>query len=723
MTQADAARTTPRPLRPAAAPPHNLPAPATPLLGREAALREAASLLERPEVRLLTLTGPGGSGKTRLAVAEALLPAFAAGVWFVPLAAVAEPEFVPGAIATALGVREAPGQPLLATLAAFLREKSLLLVLDNCEHLLAAAPLVAELLASCPRLVVLATSRAPLRLTGEQEFPVPPLALPAADATPAPDALLASPAVALFCARARAVRPDFALHEVNAADVAAICRRLDGLPLALELAAARLRVLPPSALRARLSQGLDVLAGGPRDAPARQRTLRDTIAWSVGLLSEPEQALFRRLAVFAGGCTLSGANTVCNPDDELGIETLDGLTALVEHNLVSEHEGADGEPRFTMLETIRAFAAEQLASRGEGDMLHRRHAAHFLAALERRGPFIGLRSLPAAVMDWLDSVQHDMRAALTWSLAASDRSEIALRLAVGLAPYWNARGSLAEGRRWVDAALAADSERRGGTRPAALLAASNLAWFQTDFRTAREQAGAALPLLREAGDRPGVAFALDILSIAESMLGDLDTARAHSEESVALFRSLNQKHGLSVALNDLAAVARLQRDYPAASAAATEQLLVAREIENWRMVAFALRQLGRIAAEQGDFKQARRFLEESLVEFRHEADKSQIAGTLLDLGHVMLADGDPTTGRTCAEEAYALYHALGATGAVAAASYLLGHVERTAGAPARAAMRYAESIVQFVEASARRYACDLRRGRCCRVCPRVQTDG
>src|SRR5581483_6249223 len=327
MAHADAARTAPRPIRPAATPLHNLPAPATPLLGREQAVREATSLLRRPELRLLTLTGPGGSGKTRLAlaVAEAMLPEFSDGVRFVSLAAVADPEFVPAAIAAAFGVREAPGQPLLDTLSAYLREKVSLLVLDNFEHLLPAAPVVSDLLARCPRLMVLATSRAPLRLAGEQELPVPPLALPDVDAAPAPAPLLASPAVALFCDRAQAVRPDFALTAANAAEVAALCRRLDGLPLAIELAAARVRVLSPAALLARLGQGLEVLTGGPRDAPARQRTLRDTIAWSVGLLGPAEQALFRRLAVFAGGCTLAAAEAVGNPERELGIDTLDGL--------------------------------------------------------------------------------------------------------------------------------------------------------------------------------------------------------------------------------------------------------------------------------------------------------------------------------------------------------------------------------------------------------------
>ncbi|HZQ39046.1 MAG TPA: AAA family ATPase, partial [Dehalococcoidia bacterium] len=261
MANADAARAAPRLLRPAAEALHNLPAPATPLLGREQAVREATTLLRRPELRLLTLTGPGGSGKTRLAlaVAEAMLPEFSDGVRFVSLAAVADPEFVPAAIAAAFGVREAPGQPLLDTLSAYLREKASLLVLDNFEHLLPAAPVVSDLLARCPRLMVLATSRAPLRLAGEQELPVPPLALPDVDAAPAPAPLLASPAVALFCDRAQAVRPDFALTAANAAEVAALCRRLDGLPLAIELAAARTRVLLPAALLARLDRSLSLL--------------------------------------------------------------------------------------------------------------------------------------------------------------------------------------------------------------------------------------------------------------------------------------------------------------------------------------------------------------------------------------------------------------------------------------------------------------------------------
>ncbi|HEY7296056.1 MAG TPA: LuxR C-terminal-related transcriptional regulator [Dehalococcoidia bacterium] len=357
-----------------------------------------------------------------------------------------------------------------------------------------------------------------------------------------------------------------------------------------------------------------------------------------------------------------------------------------------------------MLETIRAFAAEQLAASDEGEVLRERHALSLLAALEQHGPFLGLRTLPAPVMGWLDGEHNDMRAALDWGLAAPARSEIALRMAVGLAPHWNARGFLSEGRRWLEAALDAGREAQAAIRGDALLAASNLAWFQTDYIAARAHAEAGLRLKREERDDLGVAYALDFLSVAETMLGHFEKGRACSEESVGLFRSLNHKHGLLASLNDLAMVARLQRDHSAASATATEQLALAREDGNRRSFAFALRQLGRIAAEQGKLEQARRFLEESLAEYRQEADKSQIGGTLTDLGHVMLASGDSATSRACAEEAYALFRTLGATASVSAASLLLGHVERTEGKPAQSAMYYAKSIEQFVAADSRRHA-------------------
>ncbi|CAA9576383.1 MAG: Transcriptional regulator, AfsR family, partial [uncultured Thermomicrobiales bacterium] len=464
------------PLRSLAGRPHNLPMQPTPFLGREREVAEVTGLLRRGEARLLTLAGPGGVGKTHLALAAAaeLLDAFPDGAWFVDLAPLADPALVPTAVATALGLREAGGRPPADAAANHLRDKAALLVLDNWEHLLGAAPFVADLLAACPRLAVLATSRAPLRLRGEREHPVGPLALadPAADAA----ALAGSEAVALFVERARAVKPGFALDETNAVAVAGIVRRLDGLPLAIELAAARVRVLAPPALLARLDRALPLLTSGPRDAPARQRTLRDAIAWSHGLLSPDERDLFRRLAVFVGGFTLEATEAVADLGGEL--DALGGLEGLAEDSLLRPAEGPGGEPRFTMLATVREFAREQLEASGEAAVAHGRHAAFFTvlaesAAPELTGPDQG------AWLARLEAEHDNLRAALVW--AEGHEPESCLRLAGALWRFWYARGHLAEGLRRLEAAVARADGRPADACARALLGAGVLADLQGDL--------------------------------------------------------------------------------------------------------------------------------------------------------------------------------------------------------------------------------------------------
>ncbi len=439
--------------------PGRLPAPLTPLVGRVREARAVVELLGGGVARLLTLTGPGGTGKTRLAltVAAVLRHDFPDGIAFVDLAPIADPDLVASAIAESLGLREEGGRPLPELLAAHLGERRRLLLLDNFEQVVEAGPLIGALLAACPGLAALITSREPLHVSGEHVFPVPPLALPADD----PGAgganlaeLAACDAVALFVQRVRAANPDFALTPENAAAVVAICRRLDGLPLALELAAARGKLLPPAALRVRLERGLELLISGPRDAPARQRTLRDAIAWSHDLLSAEEQALFRRLAVFAGGFTLEAAEEVVEApsaesrvpsgtaDSALGAghSVLDLVASLAEKSLLWREEGpasAASEPRFRMLETIREYGLERLAESGEEAEARQRHAAHFLALVEEAEPY--LRGEPA-MGSWLDRLEaeHDnLRAAVTWLLdpaagEGAERAEWALRLAGAL---------------------------------------------------------------------------------------------------------------------------------------------------------------------------------------------------------------------------------------------------------------------------------------------------
>jgi predicted ATPase/DNA-binding SARP family transcriptional activator len=447
--------------------PNNLPAQSTPLLGREQEVAAAGERLRSEAVRLLTLTGPGGTGKTRLGlqVAADLLDAFESGVYFVGLAPISDPHLVASRIAQSLGVRETPGQPLLESLRQSLRERQMLLLLDNFEHVLAAAPLVAELLAGCPRLKVLVTSRAPLHLQGEQEFPVPPLALPDRKRLPPLDCLSRYAAVALFIQQARGVKPEFAVTNENAPSVAEICHRLDGLPLAIVLAAARIKLFPPLTLLRRMASRLTLLTGGARDQPARHQTLRGAIAWSYDLLDEGERWLFRRLSVFVGGFTLDAAEAVCNAEDELNIDLLEGVASLLDKSLLQQEPGTEEEPRFGMLETIREYGRECLAASGEAEILHRRHAEFFTAFAEETAP----RLLSAQRSRWLARLEaeHDnLRAAFDGCQAA--RSPLALRLAGSLFWFWNFGAHFKEGWRRAQEALNVAEERTAAARAGTL---------------------------------------------------------------------------------------------------------------------------------------------------------------------------------------------------------------------------------------------------------------
>lgn len=434
----------------------NFPVQLTTLIGRGLEVAAALEMMRRPEVRLLTFTGPGGVGKTRLAlrVVENLVGEFEDGVYLVSLAPVRDPDLVVPAIGRTLGITEVGEKPLHERLSAHLRDKRTLLLLDNFEHVAPAATVVSGLLTTCPGLAVLATSRERLHLSGEHEYPVPPLSVPDRERLPPPKDLTRYKAVALFVERARAARPDFRLTEENAEAVVEICARLDGLPLAIELAAARVKLLPPQALLTRLQQGSGLLRGGGLDLPARQRTLRSTLQWSHDLLDEHEQRMLRRLSIFAGGCTLHAAEAVSGATGDLPAETLELVASLVDKNLLRQVEGAGGEPRLFMLETIREYALERLAESGEAEIVRRAHADYYLVLAEEAEP----KLMTAEQMTWLDLLEREhnnLRVALRWSLDLAG-AETALRLVGALWRFWHVRGHLSEGRRWLEEALALD---------------------------------------------------------------------------------------------------------------------------------------------------------------------------------------------------------------------------------------------------------------------------
>ena len=523
--------------------PNNLPVQLTSFVGREQEIAEVRRLLDG--TRLLTLSGPGGSGKSRLAlqVAAELLPDFRDGAFFADLSSVADPALVPSVVARAAGVPQVMGRPALEAVKQHLRDKQLLLVADNFEQVAEAAPMLEELLSAAPALKVMVTSRVVLSLRGEQEYLVPSLDMPNPGRLPDVHALGRFEAVRLFTERALAVQPGFRLTGENAPAVVEIISRLDGLPLAIELAATRTKVLTPQAMLPRLQQRLSILTAGARTLPERQRTLRDAIAWSYDLLEEAERRLFARLSVFAGGWTLESAEVVCDPTD-LGLDVLDGLTSLVDKSLVRRTEPADAQPRFAMLETIREFGREQLRASGDFDGVLRRHGDHFLDLAVEAEPHLTAGDQG----EWLDRCDRDhanIRVALRWAIEAGevDRAQEA---AGALWRFWQQRGHLAEGRRWLEEVLAMPSAQ-GPTaaRAKALTGAGGIAWWQEDMAAAQVFYEEALAIERELGDPAGIAEALYNQGFVLGARGDFDAAVRLFEESLELFRGAGDETGMA----------------------------------------------------------------------------------------------------------------------------------------------------------------------------------
>ena len=497
------------------------------------------------------MTGPGGTGKTRLSlqVAAEVVEEFPDGAWFINLAPISDPTLVASAIAQTLRVTETAGTSLVESLQSALRNKSLLLLLDNFEQVLPAAPLVADLLAAAPGIKILVTSRASLGLYGEHDLHVPPLQLPDPKHLPSLDRLSQYEAVRLFIERAQAAKEDFAVTNENAPAVAEICVRLDGLPLAIELAAARVRLLPPRALLQRLSSRLKLLTGGGRNLPARQQTLRGAIDWSYSLLNPAEQTLFARLAVFVGGRTVDAVEAICNAAGDLPIDPLDGVGSLLDKSLLRQEEGPDGEARLVMLETIHEYARERLDVSGEGAALRRQHLAYFLALAEQAEP--ELRG--AAQVAWLHRLEtehENLRAALQWALGTGE-AELAVRLASALAWFWEQRSYLSEGRQWLATALALPHAVAPAVRAKALVGAGLLAFRQGDYAHATSLSEASLARYRELGDQQGMAGALANLGTVATEHRDYARARALLEESLELSRTLEDDEGIARALNHL----------------------------------------------------------------------------------------------------------------------------------------------------------------------------
>ncbi len=624
--------------------PTNLPVQRTGFVGREKEVAAAKELLLRQDVRLVTVTGPGGIGKTRLAVqvASGLVKHFPGGTRFVSLSSLSDPGLIASVIVQAMGIREAGGRSPLEVLKENLQNSlraPMLLLLDNFEHLVQAAPTVAELLATDPNLKIMVTSRAALHLYGEHEFPVPPLAMPDPLAKPPVEVLSQYPAVALFVQRAVAVKPDFELNRENAPAVTEICARLDGLPLAIELAAARIKVLSPSSMRTRLRSRLQLLTGGARDMPQRQQTLRATIDWSYDLLSAAEQRLFRRLSVFVGGCTLEGAEAVCDTKGDLDLDLLDGMASIVDKSLVQQIEPAKGESRFGMLETIREYALEKLEASGEEALTKRAHAAYCLVLAEEETT----EQSGAEGAEWLErfAFEHDnFRVGLEWLTETGD-AEWGLRLGAALFRFWEMCEYLAEGRDRLGKLLRlAGAAGPTKARARVLFAAGVLASEQGDYASADALIGESLDIARQLRDKQGAAVSLNALAVIARGRGDVPVARSRFEESLVLWRELGDQKAVARSLSNLANIVKLQGDNARARSLYAECLSIFRGLGDRTGVAWSMNYQGDVARDQGDSAAARTLYEQGLASFRELGDRWGIAGTLADLGSLAREQGD-----------------------------------------------------------------------------------
>jgi predicted ATPase/class 3 adenylate cyclase len=677
---------------------NNLPIQPTPFIGREKEVDAVVALFHREEVRLVTLTGPGGSGKTRLGlqVAAELSGSFANGVFFINLAPLSDPELVIPAIAEVLGVKEMAEHSLVELLHAFLREKHLLLLLDNFEQVVSAALQVAELLAVYPKLKILVTSRMALHVRTEQEFAVPPLTLPDLKRLPDLVVLAQYEAVALFIQRARAVKPDFQVTNATAPAVAEMCVRLDGLPLTIELAAARIKLFPPQALLARLGQRLAVLTSGARDAPARQQTLRDTIEWSYQLLDANEQRLFRRFSVFVGGCTLEAFETVCAVLGDEASQVMNGVNSLIDKNLLQQTEQEGEEPRLVVLETIREYGLETLAMQEEMEPTRAAQAVYYLRLAEEADEWLWGRNVPA----WLECLEreHDnLRAALAWSLEpgqgkdATMRKEIALRMGGALHRFWFSHGHYSEGCTFLERAITTSKGLATASLAKALVVAADMACCQGDMERGETFAEESLVLSRSLGYSLGIARSLGQLGRFAGNRNEYAKARSLLEESMALCQEPGNHWYLAWSLFVMGELYGWHGEHSKSQAHFEEAISLWRALGDRECAAIALSGLAHLQYHYGDLMKARSMSDEALMLFRELGSKQVVQ--LLDVSaQIALSQGNLAEARQLSEEAVTRYRELGIKGLVAFQLSVLARVEARLGDYDKARQHYEELL-------------------------------